>query len=237
VSASVICLTFDTDHVDEPTMARFLSAYSLPGQATFFCTRTYAALAPSAHEIAPHPTLDAGGDWRSELEASRRQFPDAVSWRSHSCAFSHRIAEWLSCNGYQYVSVFDELGNAGLRPNRLPWGLWHLPIYYMDSLDLGRGRFQPAGAGRVFDERLIEQAISAAGLYVFDFHPIHLLFNTPRLEFYMAARDRLRAGAPLEVLRYPGWGAASYFAVLCDRMRQSGMVSTKLCEVLDRIAP
>jgi hypothetical protein len=235
VSGSVICLTFDTDHVDEDAMAAFLSAHPVPGQGTFFCTQPYRALAYTGHELAPHPTLDSGGDWRSALDASRRQFPDAVSWRSHSCAISHRIAEWLRRNGYHYVSVFDELGISGLRPNRLPWGVWHLPIYYMDSLDLGRFQFQPDWAGRVFDERLIEQATSEAGLYVFDFHPIHLLFNTPSLEFYVTARDRLRAGAPLGSLRHPGWGAASYFGVLCDRMRAAGIASTKMCEVVDRI--
>jgi hypothetical protein len=236
VSAAVICLTFDTDHVDEPTMARFLSAYPLPGPGTFFCTQPYEALARTGHEIAPHPTLDAGGDWRSALDASRRQFPDAVSWRSHSCAFSHRIAEWLWRNGYRYVSVFDELGIAGLQPNRLPWGVWHLPIYYMDSLDLGRSQFQPAGDNRVFDELLIERATSAGGLYVFDFHPIHLLLNTPNLEFYIAARAELRAGAQIEALRHPGRGAASFFGALCDRMRACGLASTRMCEVVDRMA-
>jgi hypothetical protein len=237
VSGSVICLTFDTDHVDELAMAQFLGTYSVPGHGTFFCTQTYAVLAATGHEIAPHPTLDSGNDWRSALAASRRQFPDAASWRSHSCVFSHRIAEWLRCNGYRYVSVFDELGSTGLRPNRLTWGLWHMPIYYMDSLDLGRRRLQPDSGDCLFDERHIEQATSVAGLYVFDFHPVHLLLNTPSVEFYMAARDRFRAGAQLASLRHSGRGAASYFTALCERMRDADIISTKMCEVVERMAP
>jgi hypothetical protein len=237
VSGQVICLTFDTDHVDEPAMALFLSAFAMPGRGTFFCTQNYRTLAAAGHEIAPHPTLDAGSDWRSALETNRRQFPDAVSWRSHSCVFSHRIAEWLARQGYRFVSVFDELGVAGLRPNRLPWGVWHLPIYYMDSLDLGRRRSPSDGGGdRLFDRRYIEQATSRDGLYVFDFHPIHLLFNSPSLEYYMAARDKLRAGARIESLRHSGWGAASYFTALCARMRTCGIASTKMCEAVDRSA-
>jgi Polysaccharide deacetylase len=237
VSAPVICLTFDTDHIDEPAMERFLAVHPVPGDATFFCTQSYAALADTRHELAPHPTLDAGGDWRSELAAGRRQFPAAVSWRSHSCVFSHRIAEWLQQNGYRYVSVFDEIGSPGLRPNRLPWGVWHLPIYYMDSLDLGRTRLQPGGGDHLFDEGLLEQATSVEGLYVFDFHPIHLLFNTPSVEFYTAARSDLRTGTELARLRHPGRGAADFFATLCDRMRQCGLASIRISEVVDRLSP
>lgn len=232
----VICLTFDTDHVDERGMAQFLSAYRVPGQGTFFCTRIYDALANAGHEIAPHPFLGPGSDWQSELNRWREQLPAAVSWRSHSCVFSHLLAEWLQRTGYRYVSIFDELGVAGLRPNRLSWGVWHLPIYYMDSLDLGRRQFRPEDSGEPFDERIIEQAVSIPGLYVFDFHPFHLLLNTPSVEFYMTAREKFRAGADLPSLRYNGCGAATFFEALCERMRAAGIASTRMCQVLDRIS-
>jgi hypothetical protein len=232
----VICLSFDTDHVDERGMVQFLSAYKLPGPGTFFCTQIYPSLSGAGHEIAPHPFLGAGSDWQRELEARRQQFPDAVSWRSHSCVFSHGLAEWLLRNGYRFVSIFDESGIAGLRPNRLSWGIWHLPIYYMDSLDLGRRQFQPDGDTGPFDERLIEQAISIPGLYVFDFHPFHLLLNTPSVEFYMIARERFRAGADLLSLRHPGWGAASFFEALCERMQEAGLTSTRMSDVVEGAA-
>jgi hypothetical protein len=229
----VICLTFDTDHVDERGMAQFLSICPLPGNGTIFCTQFYRALAGTRHEVGPHPFLGDDGGWESELDSRRQQFPDAVSWRSHSCVFSHWLAAWLQRSGYRFVSVFDELGVTGLRPNRLSWGIWHLPIYYMDSLDLGRQQFQTEGSGAPFDERLIEQAISIPGLYVFDFHPFHLLLNTPSVEFYMTAREKFRAGANLLSLRHTGRGAASFFEALCDRMRDAGLASTKMCEALD----
>jgi hypothetical protein len=62
------------------------------------------------------------------------------------------------------------------------------------------------------------------------------LFNTPDLDFYIAAREKLRAGTRIEALHHPGRGAASFFKALCDRMRICGLVSTRMCEVLDRIA-
>jgi hypothetical protein len=229
----VICLTFDTDHVDEPGMAQFLSACPLPGNGTIFCTQIYQALVGTHYEVAPHPFLGVDGGWEIELEARRRQFPRAVSWRSHSCVFSHWLAEWLQRSGYRFASVFDELGVTGLQPNRLSWGIWHLPIYYMDSLDLGRQQYQTDRDGAAFDERLIEQAVSMPGLYVFDFHPFHLLLNTPSVEFYMTAREQFRAGADLPSLRHAGWGAASFFENLCGRMREAGLASTRMCEVLD----
>ena len=133
------------------------------------------------HEVAPHPFLDAGTDWQQEFALRRQQFPDAVSWRSHACIFSHRIGARLNNSGYRYVSVFDELGVTGLQPNRLSWGLWHLPIYYMDSLELGRAQYQADPDSRPFDDRYIERATTIPGLYVFDFHPFHLFLNTRTL--------------------------------------------------------
>jgi len=78
----MLCLTFDTDHMNEARMGEFLDIVDIPGTATFFCTQNYGCLETSWHELAPHPTLADGNDFRAELERMRQLFPRAQGWRT-----------------------------------------------------------------------------------------------------------------------------------------------------------
>jgi hypothetical protein len=170
----MICLSFDTDHVDEARMREFLATVPVPGAGTFFCTHRYEALG-APHELCPHPYLPDGADWDAELTSMRAAFPEARGWRAHSCVYSHMLAQRIAADGYAYASAYDQLGRVGLEPNREAWGVWHLPIYYMDNLDFSHGRFWPEGTHRPFDGDLITAALAHEGIHVFDFHPVHLL--------------------------------------------------------------
>lgn len=229
----MICLSFDTDHMDEARLSQFLQRVIFPGTATFFCTQVYECLKEMDHEVAPHPFLSDGEEWLPVLRRMRESFPDAVGWRSHSCVFSHILAEWLGRNGYRYASTSDQFGQTHIRPVRQPWGVWHLPIYYMDNMDFSRSRFWGAAAEKPFARNLIDKALVEEGLYVFDFHPIHLLLNTPDPEHYFSVRDRFRAGKPLSTIRYGGYGAASYFVDLCQAMSDAGVASLSMGEALE----
>ena len=229
----MICISFDTDHMDDARMATFLEAVEIPGTATFFCTARFADLEGTGHELAPHPTLPEGAEWQSELQRMRELFPDAQGWRSHSCVFSHVVAAWLSDNGYRYASTNDQFGQRGIRPVRHPWGLWHLPIFYMDNMDFwngGAGRGEPRDP---FSQALIDIAVANDGLYVFDFHPIHLLLNTPDRDRYFAVRDRFKAGEPLAGLVHDGVGTRRFYDALCAALRRHGLASVSLRLALD----
>jgi Polysaccharide deacetylase len=228
----MISLSFDTDHMSEERMAEFLSAVELPGGVTFFCTQPYACLDRKSFELAPHPYLGQGRAWLEELKTKRAEFPDAVGWRAHSCVFSHTLAEWLRWNGYAYASTHDNFGCAGLRPNRHMWGIWHVPIYYMDNLDFSRRRFSPERGETPFAAELIAQAVAADGFHVFDFHPIHLLLNSPDPDWYMSVRDRFLAGQPVSGLRHDGYGARSFFDDLLAAMLAGEMTSVKIIDGL-----
>lgn len=229
----MLCLSFDTDHMSEARMTEFLASVQIPGQATFFCTQRYNCLDRSGHEAAPHPFLAPGEDWIAELQRMRALFPHAVGWRSHSCVFSHLLAEWLGRNGYRYASTNDQFGQSGIAPVQQPWGLWHLPIYYMDNMDFSRTRFWSSDVGEPFDPKFIETAIEGEGLYIFDFHPIHLLLNTPNADFYFAARDRFVAGEEVQALAYKGYGTASFYADLCNDMDRRHKASATLADILE----
>jgi hypothetical protein len=228
-----ICLSFDTDHMNEAQMAQFLSANAFAGRGTFFCTQRYECLAGTGHEQGPHPFLDPGSDWEKELSSKREEFPDATGWRSHSCVFSNMLAVWLGEHGYRYASTHDQLGAMGIVPTWHSWGVWHLPIYYMDTMDFSARRFaQEQARAELFDRALIRRAVEGPGLYVFDFHPIHIMLNTPTAEYYLSRRDRFRAGEPVENLRHPGYGTANFFHELCTAVNDAGLRSVAMADAL-----
>lgn len=228
----MISLSFDTDHMSEARMEEFLAEVALPGGATFFCTQPYRCLERADFEIAPHPFLSGDRDWLAELKTKRAEFPNALGWRSHSCVFSHTLAEWISCNGYLYASTHDSFGIQGIRPSRQLWGIWHVPIYYMDNLDFSRNRFWPERNERPFSRSLLEVACHEDDFYVFDFHPIHLLLNTPNPEWYMIRRGQFLAGERIASLRYEAYGTRSFFDDLVAAMHGAGHKSLPIVEGL-----
>lgn len=229
----MICITFDTDHMNEARMAEFLERIRFPGAGTFFCTQHYTCLESTSHELAPHPILEAGEDWSAELQRMRQLFPSAIGWRSHSCVFSHLLAEWLSTNGYRYVSTNDQFGQNGIQPVRHPWGLWHFPIFYMDNMDFSSSVFWAGEDGGPFSESFVDKALKHDGVYVFDFHPIHLLLNSPDREYYFSVRDRFKAGEDIDRLTFKGPGTATFFERLSTGMERSGAQSLTLGKALE----
>jgi hypothetical protein len=227
----VICFSFDTDHLDEGRMEEFLELVHVPGRATFFCTQTYRCLEERPHELGPHAFLPPGGDWDAELRSKREAFPEAIGWRSHSCVFSHMLAEQLSELGYRYVSTHDEPGRKHPLPHRQAWGLWHVPIYYMDNLDFSAPRFWP-DAPAPFSPEVIESALADDGLYVFGFHPIHLLLNSPDAETYFRLREGWRRGEAIADLRFDGYGTCSFYDDLVAAMDAAGVSTVSIADAL-----
>ncbi len=229
----MICLTFDTDHMSNARMQEFLDTVPLPGRGTFFCTQVYECLATKDHELAPHPFLGDSTNWGNELQAMQNNFPQAKGWRSHSCVFSHILAEQLTEMGYQYVSTQDDLGRSGIQPHKHAWGIMQFPIYYMDNLDFSTQNFWKEGQHQPFSNILIEQALKSDGVYVFDFHPIHLLLNTPNSAFYFNARDAFLAGEDIANLRNNDYGTFDFYQTLCQEILKSGAISVTLGEAND----
>jgi len=232
----LICLSFDTDHLDDERMREFVAEVPVPGAGTFFCTQPYEALDPKVHELCPHPTLEEGMDWDAELDRFRADFPDARGVRTHSCINSHLISIQFQRRGYQWVSMRDEPGRAGIVPYRESWGVWHLPIYYMDNMDFSAGDYWDDGAGEPFDKGLLERATGEEGLYVFDFHPIHLMLNSTSSEAYFERRDDFKTGKPIEELRCGGYGARSFYEELLSLMEGAGIDSTAMSDAVQGLS-
>lgn len=231
----MICLTFDTDWMSPEAVERFLHDFPLPGRATFFCHEPFDSLARSGHELGPHPFIEDLRDWRADLASLRaRVNPAARGVRAHSCVFSHVMGVGLHDMGFDYVSQASPLYQQGITPYRHPWGVWELPIYYMDNMDFWTGGNWPDLKHQPFSSRWIQDAVGGPDLYVMDFHPIHIALNTRTPDDYQSVKASIVEGrvSPFE-LTYPGRGTREYFQELCDAMAAAGETSVGCAEAID----
>lgn len=235
----MICITFDTDWMSDDALAQFLEQFDFPGSGTFFAHRRYESLVSSRHEVGPHPFISDLEAWRPQMKALAESLGRTVrGTRTHSCVFSHRIGVELAADGYEYISQANNLYQQELRPFRHPWGVWELPIYYMDNMDFWAANNLPAMSHPAFDRRWIEQAVRGQALYVFDFHPIHVALNTRQAGDYQAVKNRIvQEGVSPFDLAYPGRGARTYFEELCAAMQEAGVSSVTCAAALDANLP
>ncbi len=229
----MICLSFDTDHLNAARMEEFLSAIAIPGSATFFCTERYPALDPDLHELCPHPDFAPGSDRSQVLDAAREMFPEARGVRPHTAINSHLLSIEFSKRGFEWISARDEPGRRGITPYREAWGLWHVPIYYMDNMDFSFSDFWPEEPAAPFARELLEAAVGEDGLYVFDFHPVHLLLNTSSAKEYLSRRDMFLAGEPTAAIRSPGYGSRDFYDELVALMDEAGIGSVTISDALE----
>jgi len=220
----MICLTFDTDWMTEASMARFLAEFPIPGSGTFFCHDAFACLQATTHELCPHPFVSDLSDWQAALMALNARVGGAgAGVRAHSCVFSHLMGVQLHELGFRYVSQATALFQSGLAPFRHPWGIWELPIYYMDNMDSCMAANWPELGHRPFASEWIARSLREPGLYVFDFHPLHIALNTPSQQAYQQVKSRILEEhvSPFD-LAFAGRGARTYFVELCEAMRAAG---------------
>ncbi len=230
----MICLSFDTDHIDDERMREFLASFPVPGAGTFFCTHRYPAM-PDHHELGAHCELQ-GTAWNTPLDTARETFPNAKGFRAHGCIWSHGLALELAQRGYTYISAHDQFGRPDVVPHREAWGLWHLPIFYMDTLDISFARHWPDSSHKPFSRELLETAGSGDGIYVFAFHPIHLLLNSGSPDTYLAGRDEFISGTPLERIRSEAYGAGDFYLDLIELMETNRLESFTLSDAVDRFS-
>jgi hypothetical protein len=233
----MICLTFDTDWMRDRDLERFLAEFPIPGRATFFLHDRLPSLFATGHELCPHPFIENLGNWQEPLESLARDLPRPCKGvRPHSCVFSHMIGVGLHKLGYRYVSQATSLYLPGIAPARHPWGIWEMPIYYMDNMDFCTPKNWPGIGHEVFDPRVIRTALEREGLYVFDFHPLHIALNTGSHAHYEAVKDRIVSGgsSPFDLAR-AGRGTREFFLELCSAMRNSGRHSYSCWDALQQL--
>jgi hypothetical protein len=232
----VICLTFDTDWMSDGAMAHFLEQIEIPGTGTFFLHDVLPSLFATRHELCPHPFIDSLRDWEKSVSVVSSRLPRAAKGvRAHSCVFSHALGVGFHRVGFRYVSQATNFYQDGLTPLRHPWGIWEMPIYYMDNMDFWTGKNWPELRHQPFGKDVIRRAVDGDSLYVFDFHPLHIALNTRRHEDYEAVKDRVLGGASPFDLAFEGRGVRVFFAELCSAMNANRLRSYGCWEALQAL--
>lgn len=230
----MICLTYDTDYMTQDSLEKFLRDYPIPGKGTFFTHEYFPILELTPHEVCPHPFIKNLSGWEESVTIISKHFsvkPKGI--RPHSCVFSHMIGIGMNDAGYSYVSQAQNLFQASLKPFRHPWGIWELPIYYMDNMDFWMSKNWPEAHHVPFNPSVIKQAVSNESLYVFDIHPLHIALNTRSHEDYCAVKDRVvKDGVSPFELRFPGRGVAVFYEELYAAIENSGTRSFTCSEAL-----
>lgn len=232
----MICLSFDTDYMTTQSIETFFLKTPIPGKGTFFLWKPFPNTDWGQHEIQPHPYVDDLTNFGGNLDKfvaslEMAQAPQGI--RAHSCVTSHMVGIDLGKRGYKYASMSSPLFETGIRPYRHPWGIWEMPIYYMDNMDFCMPENWPDLGHKPFSPELIKRALSTDDLFVFDFHPLHIALNTTSYDGYQSVKAAIARGEDPHDLRMAGRGVAVYFQELCEAMDKAGSVSQGLGDALD----
>lgn len=229
----MIALTFDTDWMTSASMRQFLNETEIPGKATFFLHDVYQDVNFGEHELGPHPTIVECNDWTSDLERLSSQILSrSRGCRPHSCVYSHMIGLELHKRGFEYVSQQSQLFQKGNKPFRHPWGIWELPIYYMDNMDYCFGENWTDVNHHPFNEEILNNSLCNDGLYVYAFHPLHIALNTISFDDYSQKKQKLQMGINPYDIEGDGFGVRDFYKLLCKKMKDADVVSVTAYEAL-----
>ncbi len=233
----MILLTFDTDYMSEEDLVRFVESFPIPGRATFFLWQPFSKLDLGPHEIGIHPFLSETRPWRETLESFTEQLGARPAvLRPHSCAYAHTLGVTAAKLGFRAISQATYLFQDGLGAYRHPWGLWELPIYYMDSMDFTLPLNWPDLEHDPFAPEILARSLRSDALFVYDFHPLHVILNTKSLSEYHPIKDQiLEGGASAFELTRPGRGAQTFYLELVELMQAHGVSSLGSSELLDQL--
>lgn len=215
-------LTFDTDwakdFIIEDTV-NILLKYNL--NATFFATGMSnlldELLYSSNFEIGIHPNFNSllfdkrRSDTAEDIIfAMKNQFPDSTSVRSHSLTHNELLLDLFAKNNLsnvcnQYLPD-NEVGN--FQPFMLWDDLQLIPHCFQDNVFLKTNSREPL------------DLYCSEGLLVYNFHPIHIYLNTPRIDHYEKAKAFYHDKNELDQYRFSGTGIRTKFMQLCKRLSQ-----------------
>ncbi len=217
----------------EELLSIFLREIKIFGEGTFFCTQFFESFTSenySHHEIALHPYLDETitSEWMNVILKMKKDWighKEITGVRSHSCAYTQRLGVNLFKSDFKYVSNITLPPLAEVKPFRYPWGIYEYPIFYMDNMDFNSGLF--FNDHEKFSKNIIEYSLKTDKVFIFDFHPIHLLLNSPDQNFY---NKWFNLGRPKE-MRYSGYGTLSFFNDLNREMEKSKIKSKSISKL------
>lgn len=223
-------LTLDIDWASDDVLELIVEMLdSRSVKATWFATHASnavdAMLGNGLFEIGIHPNClegsTQGGNEDEVLGNLKSLFPEATSMRTHGLYQSSPFL--YKANTEHGIAVDVSLflkGQSHLRPFR----------YRYDAQDMIRIPYFWGDDAEMFEEDsawdLNEGKYNVQGVKIFDFHPVHVVLNTTRMEDYYAAR----AATPISrwtrkfimQRQKAGNGPLSLFEQIVDRLAGGG---------------
>ena len=184
----MIVLTFDTDYMNPEWMEAFVNRYPKLPRSTFFLHKDTLDWESSYHEINEHPTIDNLSEYSLSANLGRPVRGKGI--RSHSCVSSHMLSINWAQSGIKYQSQETRFGQSYKEPERTAWGIFEVPISYMDNQDIWMEINWP-GKHRKFSQELIDFAVNSNEIFLFDFHPVHIALNTQSAADYALKKTQL----------------------------------------------
>jgi hypothetical protein len=130
--------------------------------------------------------------------------PEAKTIRSHSLTQSTHLLSLFSELGLTHDSnIFIPWHSEG---KSVPWQNWNglirVPYCWEDHVAIITNCFD------------LDGVLSCKGLKVLDFHPVHVVLNTEKIERYVSAKPFQRDWKKLNEISNPGYGVRSSLEML-----------------------
>lgn len=174
------------------------------------------------HERALHPNLDGATDTAAVLADLREIYPNAIGLRSHRMKVSTALrSEWVT-SGIAYESNYMRYRESEISPFEMPEGTVQFPVYWMDDV-----WFRSDG-----ENVDAETLLNPSGLKVFDFHPPHITFNTPNIQYYLDNKEAYWSEETrINEMRFDGFGTRDIFINLLQCISERDLETATVGEL------
>jgi hypothetical protein len=143
------------------------------------------------------------------------ELPGLRGARGHSLAFSERLRALYYTYDIAYDSSYMMYRQPAIVPFPIARGVLELPIFFMDLFAM---EYEQGDLSRF----PTKAEVAGPGLKIFDFHPVHLLLNTPSIDYYFQHKQWYHNTKQLLRHQYPGSGIRSYFELLQSWILEHG---------------
>lgn len=228
----LIAFTVDIDWAPEPVIEDTLNIFEkFKTPCTLFATHESAVLQNvdrTQFEIGVHPNFNhlidgKGGSAEQVIDSLLDIYPEAKGVRSHSMLQSSRVLSCFANKKFVYEANHFLPYWKNIYPFRLWNGLIRIPYNWEDDIHWSYGRnFQDCGLD-----------LNENGLFVFDFHPIHVFLNTESEERYRRAYSSYHSFSDLKEYRNlgPVPGTRDLLISLLQKFQESELHPTKVIDI------
>lgn len=220
------CITSDIDWVNDYCITDFVDLCNQYGVSpTIFATHESEALKKMVDnkqvDLGIHPNFfpnSTQGSIPTEIiENLLEIYPSSRSFRSHSFFENTPIIRNLVSHGLKYDSNLCLYFQPNIVPLNTGAGTIRFPVFWEDDIHWSQPDFEWSFT------RYLEH-FKTPGLKILNFHPIHVILNTPHNEFYQDRKGQIDdiSENNINQLRFAGKGTRTFFIEFLEYLSSIG---------------